>query len=56
MGQISPFFLVFRRNAPSLEVITLNLPVVSLSRSTYAEQLVSRMCEAQKQFNSIKAV
>ena len=54
-GQISPFFLVFGRNAPSPEVITLDVPVETLSRSTYAEQLVSRMCEAQKLFNSIKA-
>ena len=55
MGQITLFFLVFGRNAPSPEVITLDLPVESLSINTYAEQLVSRMCEAQKQFNSIKA-
>ena len=54
-GQISPFFLVFGRNAPSPEVITLDVPVETLSKSTYAEQLVSRMCEAQKLFNSIKA-
>ena len=54
-GQISPFFLVFGRNAPSPEVISLDLPGESPSRSTYAEQLVSRMREAQKQFNSIKA-
>ena len=54
-GQISPFFLVFGRNALSPEVITLDVPVETLSRSTYAEQLVSRMCEAQKLFNSIKA-
>ena len=33
-GQISPFFLVFGCNAPSPEVITLDLPVESLSRST----------------------
>ena len=54
-GQISPFFLVFGRNAPSPEAITLDLPVETLSRSAYAEQLVSRMCEAQKLFNSTKA-
>jgi len=54
-GQISPFFLVFGRNAPSPEVITLDVPVETLSRSTCAEQLVSRMREAQKLFNSIKA-
>ena len=47
-GQISPFFLVFGRNTPSPEVTTLDLPVETLSRSTNAEQLVSRMCEAQK--------
>ena len=41
--QISPFFLVFGRNAPLPEVITLDLPVETLPRSTYAEQLVSRI-------------
>jgi len=56
-GQISPFFLVFGRNAPSPEVISLDLPVPeeNLSRSTHAEQLLSRMREAHKQFNNIKA-
>ena len=54
-GQISPFFLVFGGNAPSPEVITLDVPVETLSRNTYAEQLVSHMSEAQKLFNSIKA-
>ena len=54
-SQISPFFQVFGRNAPSPEVITLNVPVETLSRSTYAEQLVPRMGEAQTLFNSIKA-
>jgi len=54
-GQITPFFLVFGCNAPSPEVITLDVPVETLSRSSYAEQLASRMCEAQKLFNSIKA-
>ena len=49
-GQISPFFLVFGRNAPSPEVITLDLPVETLSRRTYAEQLVARTCEAQNCF------
>ena len=54
-GQISPFFLVFGGSAPSPEVITLDVPVKTLSRNTYAEQLVSHMSEAQKLFNSIKA-
>ena len=40
---------------PSPEVITLDVPVNTLSRSTYVEQLVSCMCEAQKLFNSVKA-
>ena len=54
-GQICPFFLVFGCNAPSPEVISLELPEENLPRSTYAKQLVSRMHEAHKQFNSIKA-
>ena len=52
--QISSFFLVFARNAPSPEVITLNVLVETLSRSTYAEQLVPCIREAQNLFNSIK--
>ena len=47
-GQISPFFLVFGRNAPSPEVITLDVPVETLSRSTYAEQLVSQYARSTK--------
>ena len=54
-GQISPFFLLFGRNAPTPEVISVDLPEENLSRSTYAEQLLSRMREAHKQFSSIKA-
>lgn len=47
-GQISPSFLVFGSNAPSPEVMTLDLPVETLPRTTYADQLVSRMQIAQK--------
>ena len=54
-GQISPFFLVFERHAPSPEIIPNDLSPAALSRNAYAEQLVSRLCEAQKQFNTIKA-
>lgn len=54
-GQISPFILVFGRHAPSPEIIPLDLPPATLSRNAFAEQLVSRLCEAQKQFNTIKA-
>ena len=54
-GQISPFFLVFERHAPSPEINHNDLPPATLSRNTYAEQLVSRLREAQKQFNTIKA-
>ena len=51
--QISPFFLVFERHAP--EIIPNDLPPATLSRNAYAELLVSRLWEAQKQFNTIKA-
>ena len=47
--------MVFGRNASSPEVITHHLPVEILPRSTFAEQLVSGMQEAQKQFNRNKA-
>ena len=47
-GQISPFFLVFGRSASSPEVITLGLLEENFPKSTYAEQLRSRMPKAQK--------
>ena len=47
-GQISPFFLVFGRNAPSPEVNSLEMPVETLSRNNHAEKVVSRMCQAKK--------
>ena len=50
-----PIFLVFERHAPSPEIIPNDLSPAALSRNAYAEQLVSRLCEAQKQFNTIKA-
>jgi len=52
---MSQFFLVFERLAPSPEINHNDLPPATLSRNTYAEQLVSHLCEAQKQFNTIKA-
>ena len=36
-GQISPFFLVFGRNAPSPEVITLDVPVETLMQTIINE-------------------
>lgn len=54
-GKISPFFLVFGRHAPSPETLILHLPPHPLPKQTYAENLVSRIGEAQKHFNRIKA-
>ena len=52
-GQMSPFSLVFGRNAPSPEMMTLDLETIP--RSIYADYLVSLTQKALKQFNSIKA-
>ena len=55
MDKLSPFFLVFGRHAPSPETLTLDLPSKPLSQQTYAENLVSRLSDAKKQFDRIKA-
>ena len=36
-GQMSPFFLVFGRNASLPEMVTLDLPVETIPRSIHAE-------------------
>ena len=36
-GQMSPFFLVFGRNAPSPEMVTLDLPVETIPRRLYVD-------------------
>ena len=53
--RIDPFLLVFRRQAPSPEVLSLELPLEDISQSKYAAQLIAKMHEIQKRFNQIKA-
>lgn len=57
MDKLSPFFLVFGRHAPSPETFTLQLalPSKSLSQQTYVENQVSRLSDAKKEFDRIKA-
>ena len=55
MEKLSPFFLISGRHAPSPETLTLALPSKPLSQQTYAENLVSRLSDAQKKFDSIQA-
>ena len=54
-SDITPFFLVFGRNAPSPETIDLDLPPAPLPADHYAHNLVSRMQQAHEQFRNIKA-
>lgn len=55
MEKISPFFLVFGRQAPSPEILVLALPLKSLSQQSYAENLVLCLSDAKKQFDRINA-
>ena len=57
MDKLSPFFLIFGRHAPSPETFTLQLalPSKSLSQQTYVENQVSRLSDAKKEFDRIKA-
>ena len=55
VGDISPFFLVFGRNAPFPETIALDLPPHPLPQDLYARHLVSRMKEAFMRFNAMKS-
>ena len=52
---IIPFFLTFGRHAQSPETISLDLLPSTLPADQYAQHLISRMEEAQAQFQSIKA-
>ena len=47
---ITPFFLVFGRNAPSPETVSLDLPPLNLSPDHYAYNLVQRMKDAHTLF------
>lgn len=55
MNKLSPFFLVFGRHAPSPETLTLALPLKPFSQQTYAENVVSLLSDAKKEFDRIKA-
>ena len=55
LSAITPFFLVFGREAPSPEKISLELPPHPLPADHYAHKLVSKMADAHKHFSAIKA-
>ena len=52
---ITPFFLVFGRDAPSSETISLDLPVKSLPPDHYAKHMLSRIQVAHQRFPVIKS-
>ena len=52
---ITPFFLVFGRDAPSPETISLDLPVEPLPPDHYAKHMLSRMQIAHHRFTIIKS-
>ena len=52
---ITPFFLIFGRDAPSLETISLDLPVKPLPPDHYAKHMLSRMQIAYQRFTVIKS-
>ena len=52
---ITPFFLVFGRDAPSPETISLDLPVKPLPPDHYAKLMLSRMQIAHQRFTVIKS-
>ena len=54
-SNITPFFLVFGREAPSPESISLALPPTPLPPDHYAKHIISRMTDAHHQFLQIKA-
>ena len=54
-SDITPFFLVFGRDAPSPESISLALPPKPLPQDHYAKHIILCMTEAHKQFSQIKA-
>ena len=55
ISNITPFFLVFGRDAPSPETLSLQLPPHPLSADRYAHHLISNMKEAHTQFLRIKS-
>ena len=55
ISNITPFFLVFGRDALSPESISLALPPKPLPPDHYAKHIISHMTDAHKQFSQIKA-
>ena len=53
-SNITPFFLVFGRDPPSPEAISLELPPKPLPPDHYAKH-ISRLTDANKKFNQVKA-
>ncbi|KAL9984580.1 hypothetical protein ACROYT_G006890 [Oculina patagonica] len=51
---VTPFFLMFGRNATSPETVALQLPNQPIDKNDYAKYLVQRITEAHKLFCSIK--
>ncbi|MEL7328204.1 MAG: hypothetical protein AAGK13_22625, partial [Pseudomonadota bacterium] len=54
-SDITPFFLVFGRCAPSPETISLELPPDRLPADIFAQRLLLNMKDAHKQFTAIKS-
>ena len=54
-SDITPFFLVFGRNAPSPETLSLQLPPQPLPADQYAHHLLQRMKDAHSRFSQIKS-
>ena len=52
---ITPFFLVFGRDARSLETISFDLPVHPLPPDHYAKHMLSRKQIAHQRFSQIKS-
>ena len=55
VSDVTPFFLVFGRDAPAPETISLELPPKPLPPDHNEKHIVSRMQDAHKQFSQIKA-
>ena len=53
-SNITPFFLLFSRDTPSPETISLDLPVHPLPPDHYAKHMLSRMQLAHQRFTQIK--
>ena len=54
-SNISPFFLVYTRDVPSPETISLQLPPTPLPPDHFAKHVLSRLTDGHKCFTQIKA-